>query len=109
MIKHIVLASAMVLGTVAHAGEKLSDTQEGALYGVGGLLLFQHLWNQRDQGTYNPPPSQYPGGAQYPALDPVRDAYEQGLKERQAEELRQQQEWAYQCGRYGKHCDRVRQ
>lgn len=105
----LAIATLAAVSLNVHA-EKLSDIQEGALYGVGGTLLLQHIF-KRDTYTSSRQPvyqSTYPASSgQYPALDPVREAYEQGQRERQAAELRQQQEYAYQCGRYGNYCDKL--
>lgn len=107
MIKHVLLASILTFSSTYSFADKCGSTCEGALYGAGGLLVLQHIFKSRNE--YTPPPpvytSSYPNSGS--AIDPVREAYEAGVKEREREELAKRQEWAYQCGRYGKYCDKL--
>lgn len=95
--------------TTLPANAGLSDTQEGAIMGIIGTVLFQKI---RDNTRSYRPATETPyptaaGNSQYSELDPVKRAYDQGVRERQQEELAKKQQYAYECGKYGRNCDKL--
>jgi hypothetical protein len=94
---------AAALFSVPAQAEKLSKKQEGILYGIGGTILVQQIFKARSPSSSSS--SRYPTYG-YP-VDPVQEAYERGIREREREEQRQREQRAYECGRYGRNCDRI--
>ena len=86
--------------------EKLSDVQEGALYGAGGVILLQHIFGARSSTGYSGSYSSANESQGFPSrADPVQRAYEEGVRQRREAELRERAARAYDCGRWGKNCE----
>jgi len=101
----VVAASALLASAQASAW---GDREQGILIGViSGFALNEYRNQQQNQ------PMTYPNSGasgQFPAFrcqgSEVDCAYQRGVWERKREEWEQMKSDAYQCGRYGRNCNR---
>ena len=84
----------------------LGNTEEGILYGLGIYKIYD-LITEDDAWE---PGQTYGSSSEFPPFrcrgDSVKCAYERGVYERELEEWRDRKTKAYECGRYGKNCDK---
>ena len=96
----------LLLSTIpVTASAGLSDREKSFAYGIAGTLLFQQLHKRHHDNQHQQQvtiPQRYP---HYRRLDPIQEAYEQGLRDREKELLLKRKNNAYQCGRYGINCE----
>lgn len=99
-----VIATSIAL--TANPANALSDKQEGALIGIGSLLLFQNI-AARNSGPMSYPQDTWGNTSSRGQFPPFRCsgsevdcAYERGVYERKLQEWEDMKQEAYLCGRY---------
>lgn len=101
-MKHlIILLFASILSFSAHAD--ISSASKGFLLGMGSLIVIDHIHRDRLEKMHEEEHHVHV----HHHYDPVQEAYERGLRDREREHMRNLRDYAYQCGRYGRFCDRL--